>query len=201
MKFWEWLTRQFRRCPEPEPEPEPAEGSRAWMLKHAWANRKWSADALPWYVSRINRGRDRYQAVERLTGVPWQVVAVIHGLECSFKFNEHLHNGDPLAYKTVRVPKGHPRVDSWTWETSAADAMRHDKLDAVDWRDMDAALKAIEYYNGRGYEMRGMASPYLWGGTQFHSRGKYVADGRFSAEATTRQVGAGLLLKEAGFKA
>jgi lysozyme family protein len=36
--------------------------------------------------------------------VPWYVIAVIHNMECGLDFTEHLHNGDPLACRTINDP-------------------------------------------------------------------------------------------------
>ena len=48
----------------------------------------------------------RYQNVETATGVPWHVIAAIHNLESSRRFDRHLHNGDPLTARTVHEPSG-----------------------------------------------------------------------------------------------
>ena len=54
----------------------------------------------------------RYQAIEAATNVPAHVVAIIHNMEASGRFNGHLHNGDPLTARTVQVPAGHPKTGS-----------------------------------------------------------------------------------------
>ena len=36
--------------------------------------------------------------------VPWWFVAVVHCMECSMRFDQHLHNGDPLSGR--REPLG-----------------------------------------------------------------------------------------------
>src|SRR6476659_3295528 len=51
-------------------------------------------------VDRIVRHKEGYQAIERLTRVPWFAIAVIHSLEAGGDFNRHLHNGDPLTALT-----------------------------------------------------------------------------------------------------
>ena len=41
----------------------------------------------------------------------WFVIAAIHGLEASFNFRAHFHNGDfPLTARTRQVPAGRPAV-------------------------------------------------------------------------------------------
>ncbi|WP_107807036.1 hypothetical protein [Nodularia spumigena] len=52
-------------------------------------------------VSQIEKHQSRYKSVSEETSVPWYVIAIIHGLEASYKFNTHLHNGDPLTGLTI----------------------------------------------------------------------------------------------------
>ena len=147
-------------------------------------------------LARIVSRKDRYEAVSRATGVPWHIIAIIHNLECSGNFGCHLHNGDPLRRRTVNVPAGRPRTGNppFTWEASAIDALTYDGF--TRWEDWSVAgtLYKLEGYNGFGYRKRGIASPYLWSGTQHYTRGKYVADGKFDPRATSSQVGAAALL-------
>lgn len=139
--------------------------------------------------------RPRYEAAG--CGVPWWWIAAIHNLESSGSFDKHLHNGDSLKRRTVRVPAGRPRSGSppFTWEQSAADALGMKSL--TGWKDwtIPAALYQAERYNGWGYRRfhPNVLSPYLWSGTQHYSRGKYVADGKWSASASSAQVGAAAL--------
>src|SRR5688500_16447516 len=82
-------------------------------------------------ANELIANRARYEVVAQRVGVPWQLVAVIHEMEASQKFTRHLHNGDPLTARTVRVPAGYPRSGHppFTWEESAADALRLKDLD------------------------------------------------------------------------
>lgn len=145
--------------------------------------------------------RGRYRAVAAETGVPWWLVAVIHQMEASASFDCHLHNGDPLDARTVSEPRGRPDGDPpFAWEASAADALRYDGLDRIDWTTspLERALHTLEIvYNGSGYRRYhpDVLTPYLWSGTLHYTRGKYVADGKWSAAAVSAQVGAALLLQ------
>jgi len=57
-------------------------------------------------------------------------------------------------------------------------------------------LTLLERYNGIGYAARGLASPYLWSGTDQYIRGKYVADGVFDPSVVDKQLGcAGLIMR------
>ncbi len=160
-------------------------------------NRKASVNAL---AKKIRANRKRYEKVGKAVGVPWYVVGIIHSLEASGDFTRHLHNGDPLSARTVHVPAGRPKTGKppFTWEQSAIDALRGRGLGA--WKDwsVPGALYQLEAYNGFGYRDHHpkVPSPYLWSFSNHYTRGKYVADGRFSATAVSQQVGAALLLKQ-----
>lgn len=156
-----------------------------------------SVDAA-WHLTMMRASRARYDAVERATAVPWYFVGAIHALEASFNFRAHLHNGDfPLTARTRQVPAGRPSV--WLppsgWEASAIDAMRlMGFARQSDW-SLPRTLYRLEAYNGFGYRTRGVPTPYLWSFTDQYDRGKFVADGRWSATARSQQCGAAVMLK------
>lgn len=149
--------------------------------------------------ARILENRKRYERVEAKSGVPWFVVAIIHNLEASLRFDRHLHNGDPLTRRTVRVPAGHPKSGEppFDWWQSAVDALGLKKLGAdTDWSVPGIAF-VLERYNGFGYRTNypQVKSPYLWSFTTAYTSGKYVADHRFSFDAVSQQCGGMALLK------
>jgi lysozyme family protein len=127
------------------------------------------------------------------------VVGIIHSLEASCDFTRHLHNGDPLTARTTHVPAGRPRTGRppFTWEASAIDALTLQGF--ASWKDWSVAgtLYKLEAYNGFGYRdhHRTVPSPYLWSFSNHYTRGKYVADGRFSPTAVSQQCGAAVLLR------
>ena len=151
-------------------------------------------------VARITANKARYAKVGKALGVPWYVVGIIHSLEAGGDFSRHLHNGDPLTARTTHVPAGRPPTGRppFTWEQSATDALRQRGMDR--WKDwsIPGTLYELEGYNGFGYRDHhpNVPSPYLWSFSNHYTRGKYVADGRFSASAVSQQVGAALLLKQ-----
>ncbi len=150
-------------------------------------------------IVRIVRHQDTYRSVERLTGVPWFAVAAIHSLEASGNFTRHLHNGDPLTARTVHVPAGRPPSGNppFRWEDSAADALALKNLHHVtDW-SIERLAYEFERYNGFGYRLYHphVKSPYLWSFSNQYTKGKYVADGRWSETAVSQQCGAMVLLK------
>jgi lysozyme family protein len=145
-------------------------------------------------AARLYKARQRYQAVERKTGVPWPAIAVIHERESSQQWNASLAQGDPWNRVSVHVPAGRGPFDSW--EAAAIDALvkcppflaRH-----KDWSIADA-LTALETYNGIGYAARAVPSPYLWSGTNQYHAGKYVRDGLYDSSKVDPQLGCAALL-------
>ena len=151
-------------------------------------------------VGRIEANRSRYETVGVPLGIPWHVVAVIHNMEASLAFTTHLHNGDPLTARTVHVPKGRPPQGDppFPWEVSAADALRFDEFDQwTDWT-LPGTLYKLEGYNGWGYRRNHPAvfTPYLWSYSNHYTRGKYIADGKWSDTAVSQQCGAAVILRQ-----
>ena len=78
------------------------------------------------FISKMLQSQARYTEVSTQTGVPWHIIAIIHCMEGSLSFAKHLHNGDPLTARTVKVPAGRPKTGTppFSWEFSAEDALR-----------------------------------------------------------------------------
>jgi lysozyme family protein len=155
--------------------------------------------AVDQIVRQLRANKPRYQKVARALKIPWYVVGIIHNMEAGMSFGGHLHNGDPLTARTTHVPAGRPKTGRppFTWEASAIDALTMQGFDK--WKDWSAhgTLYKLEAYNGWGYRMKHpqVLSPYLWSFSNHYTRGKYVADGSFSATAVSAQCGAAVLLK------
>ena len=141
----------------------------------------------------------RYQAVDRKTGVPWYVIGVLHNMESGGSFYHHLHCGGTLNARTRWVPKGRPKTGKppFTWEYSAVDALTYDNMGAVRWAYLFDTLWAIERYNGIGYWKyhRSVPTQYIYSKTSIEKPGKYVADGRWSSTARSKQIGCGAVFK------
>ncbi len=158
-------------------------------------------DALDYAISYQNR----YLKVQATTGVPWWFVAVIHRMECDGRFDQHLHNGDPLTAKTTHVPADRPLSPVWDWEISAADALTMkgfgtDKVRRLpdgspDWT-LPTVLWRLEAYNGFGSRNHGVRSCYLWAKSNLEQPGKYTSDGVWNPKAVSKQTGAAVILKE-----
>ncbi len=159
-------------------------------------NRLPQVDAI---VAKLKGQRKRYESVGKPLNVPWYVVGVIHNMESGMSFTTHLHNGDPLTDRTKNWPPGRPKKGNppFTWEESATDALTLEGFSR--WKDwsVPGALYKVEAYNGWGYREHhpGVLTPYLWSFSNHYTRGKYVADGKFSPTAVSTQCGAAVLLK------
>ena len=148
-------------------------------------------------LKKIRLGELRYRALGDRLGIPWFFIGIVHSLECGSNFALHLHNGDPLGARTVRVPAGRPTTGQppFTWEQSAEDALRMKGLAGLqDW-SLPAMLFRWESFNGMGYRLRGLASPYLWSFSNLYQGGLFVADHEFDPEARSKQCGAAVLLQ------
>ncbi len=146
---------------------------------------------------KLRPGEMRYRALGERLGIPWFFIAVVHSLECGSNFTLHLHNGDPLGARTTHVPKGRPVAGDppFTWEQSAEDALRmKGYVDQPDW-SLAAMLFRWETFNGMGYRLRGLASPYLWSFSNIYKGGLFIADHVFDPNAMSKQCGAAVLLK------
>lgn len=170
---------------------------------------RWHVDAARWNEMVVQRlapafaaarrlvapeAKAKYVRTEQATGVPWYAIAVIHERESSQDWQTNLSQGDRWDRVSTHVPKG--RGPFASWEAAAEDALRLAKLDEVqDWR-LEKILYHLEGYNGWGYAERGIASPYIWAGTNQYSRGKFNSDGHWSASTVDKQLGCAAMLKQ-----
>jgi lysozyme family protein len=164
----------------------------------AFSSADWQKQATA-VAQKIVASKARYETAVAGLQVPWWFVAVVHCMECSMRFDQHLHNGDPLSARTVQVPPGRPTAGGppFTWEVSAHDAIQFERLDRVtDW-SLPNVLFNWHRYNGinNEYKRRGIPTPYLWSGSTHYKKGKYVRDGVFDPEFVSGQLGAAVILK------
>lgn len=166
------------------------------MFKECKVSNPGATDKL---VKKIIEHQSTY---EKVGIAPWYWIGCIHVMEGSQSFKTHLHNGDPLKYRTRNVPSGRPAenpdtIYGYSWEVSAKDALMIKGLN--EWNDwsIPGMLYQAERFNGWGYRMyKGVYSPYLWSGSQFWTKGKYVSDGKYDPNATSAQIGVAVLLKK-----
>lgn len=146
-------------------------------------------------AQKIYTYKKRYELLE---DVPYFVVGCIHYRESNFNFSTHLHNGDPLTWWTVNVPKGRPigKEPPFRWEDSAIDALQMKRNIMPKKWDIFGTLFFLEAYNGFGYSRyRNINSPYLWSGSNHYEKGKYKSDSNFDPELIDKQVGCACIIK------
>lgn len=149
-------------------------------------------------AKRLVGSKARYLEVERATGVPWFIVAVIHEREASGNWNAQLGQGDPLNEVSKHEPKGRgPFIGPKAWYNGAVDALTDCPPYAAQWKDWTAggALTLTERYNGLAYASHGVPSPYVWSGTDQYKIGKITVDHGPIEPIVDAQLGcAGLLI-------
>lgn len=141
----------------------------------------------------------RYISVSIRTGVPKEVIAVIHEREAGQLWGLSLAQGDPWNRISTHVPTG--RGPFISWEEAAYDALTNCPPYAAKWNDWSAGgtLTLLEQYNGLGYANMGVPSPYIWASTNQYSSGKYVADHVYDPDTVDQQLGCAALLKQMGY--
>lgn len=152
--------------------------------------------AVQLVAHRIIGYKDRYLKLEKLTGIPWFFIGVLHYREADCNFHCHLHNGDPLNKRTVQVPAGRPHGEPpFTWDESALDALVYEGLDKVRVWSLERFAFQGEGYNGWGYFRMHVTSAYLWAGTSDHEYGKYTGDHHYDPNAVDKELGIMPILK------
>lgn len=153
-------------------------------------------------ISQIRTNKPRYLKAAAPIGCPWYLVACLHAMESSLRFDCHLLNGDPLTARTVHEPPGRiPGVNPpYTWEQGADDALRLKGFDKIKTWDIPTILFELESYNGLGYREwhPTVLSPYLWSKTNKYKIGKYRSDGKFDPNLVSQQIGCVPILKGLG---
>ena len=144
------------------------------------------------FKKNFEKNKAKYEEVEKQTGVPAELVAAIHWRESSGNFKTYLHNGEKLGKVTQLVPKGIYFED---WTDAAIHAIKTHNPQIVDSQNIETWYEFAERYNGLGYRNRGVASPYVWAGTDNYTSGKYVADGKYSKDHVDQQLGVAVMLK------
>lgn len=162
--------------------------------------RKEQASTVGWYIAKLTdpEARSRYEAVAQAVCAPWFFIGIIHGMEASFNFRGHLHNGDSLTKRTVNVPANRPKV--WnpptSWEASAVDAIEYDHFNDIEDWSLASMLYRWEAYNGfRSRLEHNIHTPYLWSFSNHYTKGKFIRDNVWSGSAVSRQCGAAVMLK------
>lgn len=138
-------------------------------------------------ISAIIANESRYLSVSKIIGVPTWVIGALHYRESSFDFKTWLANGDPLTGKTVHMPVGLGPASSW--EEGAVISLKHEGWGpGMQW-DLANALIHCRDYNGKGYDNRGIESPYIWASTNQYKSGLFTSDGHFDPNKVDHRLG------------
>lgn len=140
----------------------------------------------------VEQGKSRYQKVEALSGVPWLWIASVHYRESSCDFRGVLHNGQHIigtGQKTSIEPKG--RGPFSDWESAAIDALTLQGLvnTGIDWSDDSMWFFQWERFNGDGYFLNGLRTPYILAGTSLQQPGLYDSDGHLVPTESDPRLG------------
>jgi lysozyme family protein len=138
-----------------------------------------------------------YQAIEKATGVPWAMLAVIHRRDANF--GTYFGNGQSLSRPTTEVPAGRgPFTGPNAFYDGALDAIKIEGWGSViDWR-LEKQLYYCLLFNGVGSEAWGHPSSYVWGDTNIQLPGKWIRDGVWSSTVMDTQPGCAPLLQTIG---
>ena len=151
-----------------------------------------------WYIKKIDGNKNAYILASDLCKVPWQIIAVIHMLECSGDLSRQILNGERWDRKTKLVPKGQGPFKSFA-ESCIMGFDLHRRYIPNEW-NIENTLFFLEAWNGFGYRnYHGINSPYLWSFSNHYKSGKYVSDGKYDPNAVSKQCGAAVLLRELGY--
>lgn len=139
--------------------------------------------------------RPAFDAVEKVTGVPWFVVGCLLYRESDLDLNTYLGNGEPLSRVTHLVPAGRgPFTGPNAFLNGAVDALSHEGMTGItDW-SIERVLYWCERFNGQGYFNKGN-SPYIWSWTDQYHGGLFTGDGIYSASTVDSRPGVAALLK------
>jgi lysozyme family protein len=131
----------------------------------------------------------RYEEVSSQDGVPIIFIATSFEREASSDFTRNPAQGWPLNSISRDIPHNGPFPD---WRSAALAAYHLNGLDKVGAGKWTWELICFygELFNGFGYrDYHHMHTPYLWGGTNVQTRGKYTTDRGFDATVMDEQLG------------
>jgi lysozyme family protein len=164
-----------------------------------WATLIPTAAHLPALTTICNRmvlHRDAYAAVSQTVwGKPdyWYIVGLLDEMEGGGGADTFLGNGQSLSRVTTEVPAGEGPFASF--HDGAVRALHIDGLDKVTAWPVTMIAYRFEGYNGWGYLSKPIVDPYLASWSSLYSKGKWIADHVYDAEAVSQQPGALTILK------
>lgn len=188
-----------------------------------WHSMHVKASLLPQFKATVDRliapvAQARYQGVtSRLIDqsktdpsvhiVPWWFIAIVSEREYGGppNWDKQLGQGDPLNEVSHNDPTGMgpylphewdvtPGNDPWT--RCCLEVLTSKPPFPAKWSDwsIGGILTLWEEYNGLGYAARGIASPYVWSGSDQYLAGKFIRDHVFDPKKVDVQEGCAPLL-------
>jgi len=148
-----------------------------------------SVERVDRVATQILTYRSRFEEVSRLNGVPAIFIGATFYREASLDFTKNPAQGWPLNSRSKIVPHNGPFPD---WKSAALAAYHLNGLDAIGAANWTWELMCFygEAFNGFGYrDYHKMHSPYLWGGTNIQTVGKYTEDRSFAKDKWDIQIG------------
>lgn len=158
-------------------------------LLAAMTVRKECEQAVDHCAAKLLTFKSRYQEVSNADGVPIVFIAPSFEREASSDFRRNPAQGWPLTSISKWIPHNGPFR---TWYDAAVAAYHLNGLDRVGKDNWTWELICFygEMFNGFGYrDFHRMHSPYLWGGTNIQTVGKYTSDGNFDVHHMDEQLG------------
>jgi lysozyme family protein len=152
-------------------------------------------------AERLLHDKPVYQRIFDATGVPVAVLMALSEREMSGNLHCYLGNGQRLTMRTTIVPKNRgpfpDTIDGFV--AGALDALHLDGLDQVARTTEGWSMPRFGYesedWNGFGYRLHGIPTPYFVGGTTVQKPGKFVRDHVYS---TTKPDGTPLMDPQLG---
>jgi lysozyme family protein len=152
---------------------------------------------LALFLSHQRAHKARYDAVATQTAMPTELLAAIHWREASGRFDRNLSNGWKLTEKSEIEPRDGPYL---TWEESALWILKQSYWKSIKTtvgleahtRDLVILASFAECWNGVSYsQTHGIASPYVFSGTDVYVKGKFLETPKkvFVPDLVDRQIG------------
>ncbi len=179
-------------------KPMKPDYKKLWEEAKIFANTPQQHDELNRIIKLANKIKiefyPKYEKVKKETGAPEWFIAGLHYRESDFNFNTYLCNGDSLGKKTTNVPSGIGPF--YEWEPAAIFSIKLEKFND-DW-SFGECLKKSMLFNGRGYDNRGIPSPYCVASTTAQLPGLFVKDGVFDKNKWDNRLGCFVIWKILG---
>jgi len=175
---------------------------------------QFQANDLEGFQTAYKNNFSYYQAVsnnlaKQGINIPPQTVAALHYREGSGDLTKSIANGNAITSYVRKdgLVSGGNSSNSFTpsnsWVDHSTEVLSyelHDKYsnpESLDWSKPETSYDFAERFNGLGYRNKGVASPYIWSGTNIYTGGKFVSDGVYSSTAFDKQIGLAAMLKVA----